>query len=246
MNKRLSRPFDNIIGESSPARKAIRLLQKIVADKPYTILHDDSSRSASVLILLHILDLMEAAGLTNLRGYHSASVALFRPMEDALDCFAAVALIPNSADKWSQNKLKASDAAILIAQSNIINYDNVEFGNYRKTCRERFNKYSHCSSDLANWNLYLKSIGNHRCTVELNDSPMVITSNAYTIDFYLIAHLSELIEIVQMAYKEYFENNSTLKDKLISLKGQINGILEEKINDSEIILDVATELTHLK
>lgn len=245
MDEILSKPFDNIISESSPVRETIKILKKIIVDKPYTILHDNHSRSASVLILLHILDLMEAAGVSNMRGYHSASVALFRPMEDALDCFAAIALIENAAEKWNQNKLKASDAAKLLEQKNIVEYDNVNFGEYRKTCRESFNNYSHCSPNLTNWNLYRKRFETNKCTLELNDSQMVITSNAYTIDFFLIAHLYELICIIDIAYKEYLKNNSVLKSNLSVHKNDIIKIIEEKIKNNQIVLNVAAELMFL-
>ena len=108
MSNYLQMPYQDIIGENSLVQKALKYLRVFADEKPMPNANTTQSRSASALILTHLLALCDGTGLINCRGYHSAAITMFRPIEDATDCFAAVALDTNAAKKWGEGKLKRS------------------------------------------------------------------------------------------------------------------------------------------
>lgn len=86
----LQPPFSDIVGESSPVQKAIKMIWEIFANHPLPNNKSIASQSAAEQIVLHLLGTMNSIGMINAAGYHSAAVTLMRSIEDALDCLFAV------------------------------------------------------------------------------------------------------------------------------------------------------------
>jgi hypothetical protein len=172
--------------------------------------------------------------MLNLNGYHSSAAALLRPLEDALDCFAAVVLVDGAAESWSDGHLRASDAAR--AWTPVIT-DMVAHGmslsDYRQRLREQFNDLSHCPPELCAWNLYFNparrdlATGAVSGTLELNISPLVITSNAHALDAHSTGHLLELLYIVRRGYSRHLEALPVKLKMLSKLVEEIIPIMEE-------------------
>lgn len=106
----LQPPFSDIVGESSPVQKAIKLIWEIFANHPLPNNKSIASQSAAEQIVLHLLGTMNSIGMINAAGYHSAAVTLMRSIEDALDCLFAVVQSDINANKWLNGELKASQA----------------------------------------------------------------------------------------------------------------------------------------
>lgn len=95
----LQPPFSDIVGESSPVQKAIKLIWEIFANHPLPNNKSIASQSAAEQIVLHLLGTMNSIGMINAAGYHSAAVTLMRSIEDALDCLFAVVQSDVNANK---------------------------------------------------------------------------------------------------------------------------------------------------
>ncbi|MNO25525.1 hypothetical protein D3C76_153650 [compost metagenome] len=244
----LQMPYQDLIGEKSPVQKTLKLLRLLAHEKPMPNASTSESKSASALIMTHLLGLCDSAGMINCRGHHSAAITLFRPIEDATDCFAAVASDADAARKWNEGKLKSSEAAkIWTGSANL--YDGSSLGEYRRTIRHTFNNYSHCTPGQAHWNVYLESIGENRCTMELNTTPFVINLNAYYIDRYLCIHLYELIDIILIVFSDYLDTNISLREQLETLKLSIGRVFVdfwEFIKSDKIDVSVAPEIARIK
>ncbi len=91
------------IEPNSPVRATFRWIESFLISDPCPDLKTDASRSAAILIATHLLHTLQAAGNLNVSGFHSAAVVLFRPLEDALDCFAAVLLVESNAVESGDN-----------------------------------------------------------------------------------------------------------------------------------------------
>lgn len=104
----LQPPFSDIVGESSPVQKAIKLIWEIFANHPLPNNKSIASQSAAEQIVLHLLGTMNSIGMINAAGYHSAAVTLMRSIEDALDCLFAVVQSDVNANKWLNDELKAN------------------------------------------------------------------------------------------------------------------------------------------
>lgn len=249
MSDHLQMPFQDIVGKNSPVQQALKHLRTLTDEKPMPNANTEQSRSASVLILIHLLGLCDGAGLINCRGYHSAAITMFRPIEDATDCFAAVSLDANAAKKWAEGNLKSSEAAkIWTDAADSALSDDVYLGEYRKTIRQALNNYSHCTPNQTHWNIYLESIGDQKCKMELNTKPLVINLNAHYIDQYLCTHLYELIEIVLIAFSEYLKSNFSLRKQLEDLRNEIERIIADFlvfINSEKIDVSIAPEIARL-
>lgn len=198
-------------GDDSPVIRTFQWLQRFLDSSPKTNLGTKSANSNALLLANHLLHLLKGCGLLNGTGYHSAAVTFFRPMEDALDTFAAVALVEGCAEQWESGKLKASDAAkawvakhgdLFVCRDNTI-------AEYRKVLRSTFNDYSHCSRQVCLWNLYFNvkkedpSTGKLSGTLDLNTKPLIIDRNGHSIDAFETAHLLEFLELLREAYSEY-------------------------------------------
>lgn len=248
MSNQLQQPFTDIIGNSSPVQQAIKLCWQLLKDKPETIGGTIESKSAAALILTHLLGLMESAGMVNCRGWHSSAITLLRAIEDALDCFAAVGSNHEATLKWQNGKLKASDAAKVWTDGHFIN-GHESMADYRKMIRTALNQYSHCTPEQANWNIYLESIGDGLCTMELNTESMVININSYYIDRYLCIHLYEVLYVILDVYSDYLKCHMNLKKQIEKAKDEILIVIEDFlkfVNKEKLDISVAPELLRLK
>ena len=248
MSNQLQKPFTDIIGNRSPVQQAIKLCRKLLKDKPETIGGTIESKSAAALILTHLLGLMESAGMVNCRGWHSSAITLLRATEDALDCFAAVGSSHEATLEWQNGKLKASEAAKIWTEGYFID-KHESMAEYRKMIRTALNKYSHCTTEQANWNIYLESIGDGHCTMELNTESMVININSYYIDRYLCIHYYEMINVILDVYRDYLKRHTSLKNHLEKAKDEIMTVVEDFlkfINEEKLDISVAPELLRIK
>lgn len=249
MSNSLQIPFQEIVGERSPVQQTLKHLRAWADEKPMPNVNTNQSRSASALILTHLLGLCDSVGLVNCRGYHSAAITMFRAIEDATDCFAAVSLNANASKGWTDGNLKSSDAARIWTDIvNISLSDGVHIDKYRKTIRHALNNYSHCAPNQTHWNIYLEAIDEKKCTMQLNTKPLVINLNAYYIDRYLCTHLYELIEIILIAFSEYFEAHISLKERFEELRAEIEKIVVDflrSIKSEKIDVSIAPEIAKL-
>ncbi|MCC8022837.1 MAG: hypothetical protein LIO46_03525 [Clostridiales bacterium] len=248
MSNQLQNPFSDIVGESSPVQRAIKLIWELVSISPSTKANTAQSKSNSVLILTHLLGLMGSIGLVNCRGYHSSAITLMRAIEDAMDCFAAVGIDADAAIRWQDGELRGSDAAKVWTQNIKISGDT-ELSQYRKHIRTSLNNYSHCTPKQAHWNLYLESLGNGKCTVELNTKSMVINLNAYYIDRYLCIHIFELIEVLKLVYEDYLSSHESIYQQLNGLHQEIEVVITDFLNDmnsKKLDISVAPEISRIQ
>ena len=144
----LQPPFSDIVGESSPVQKAIKMIWEIFANHPLPNNKSIASQSAAEQIVLHLLGTMNSIGMINAAGYHSAAVTLMRSIEDALDCLFAVVQSDINANKWLNGELKASQAARTWAANKVVD-QSIPLGDYRKNIRHGLNKYSRPKSHTA-------------------------------------------------------------------------------------------------
>ena len=248
MSNMLQEPFSDIVGSSSPVQKTVRLLWKLADDAPNTIAGTKQSQSCASLILVHLLGLMESAGLVNCNGLHSSALTLLRAIEDGTDCLAAVGISQEMAYKWQDGHLKASDAARYWTQGKIIN-EKDSMANYRKEIRNGLNEYSHCTPKQTNWNIYLESIEHNKCVMKLNTKKMVINLNGYYIDRYLCIHVYELVSIILSIYEDYLNENIEMKTELLKLQKDVSGIINEFlefIGEEKLDISIVPELERLK
>lgn len=245
---RLQPPFYDIVGESSPIQKAIKLIWDIFANAPVPDNGSAKSQSAAKSIMLYMLRSINSIGMINAAGYHSAAVTLLRSIEDALDCFSAVVHSDLNACKWLDGELKASEAAKTWTENKIID-QTVLLGDYRKSIRGALNKYSHYTPSQTSWNLYKKQIADGKCTVEYNYKRAVIRVNGYYIDRYLCIHLYEIIDVIKLYYSNYFSENDGFRTILNQLGAEIEKIITDFLNDigvDKLYMDAPPELTDLK
>ena len=245
MSNHLQKPFKDIVGNSSPVQKTIKIIKYIIEEKPLTKAKTKNSQSSSALVLTHLMGLMNSAGIVNMYGYHSSAITLLRAIEDATDCLAAVALDSESAIKWENGKLKASDAAKKWTSMSSIEFVDGDVAEYRKQIRSELNDYSHCTPKQTHWNIYLEKIADNRCTMELNNKPMVIPLNAYYIDQYLCIHIYEVCQILMVAYSDFFNVHSEIKDQLQKLNIEIENIIADflkSIHADGLDISVAPEI----
>ena len=159
---------------------------------------------------------------------------MLRSMEDALDCFAAVTLVPKHAEDWEMGTLKASDAAK--AWTSLINwpvFGGVKLSDYRKSLRQDFNAYCHCRNELCIWNLvfvpktYDHNTDTRTGTVEPNWSNFVIDKNAHSIDAFETAHLFEFLNIVDHAYSQQLGLDTSRRIGLQSILRELEVLLKQ-------------------
>ena len=225
----LQPPFSDIVGESSPVQKAIKLIWEIFANHPLPNNKSIASQSAAEQIVLHLLGTMNSIGMINAAGYHSAAVTLMRSIEDALDCLFAVVQSDVNANKWLNDELKASQAARTWTADKVVD-QSIPLGDYRKNIRHGLNKYSHCSPNQTSWNIYRKSDEKGMCRLELNYQHAVISKNGYYVDRYLCIHLYELMDSLPLYYSEYFADKEERRKLFEKLKYDIETIIKDFLN----------------
>lgn len=197
-------------GPGSPVIRTCEWLRRFLDNSPQTDIGTDAAKSNALLLANHLLHLLKACGMLNGTGYHSCAVTLFRPMEDALDTFAAVALVPGCAERWEAGKLRASDAAKawIALHGDMFVTRGTPIAKYREVLRSTFNDYSHCSREVCLWNLYFNAkeedstTGKFRGTLDVNTLPLIIDRNAHCIDAFETAHLLEFLAVIRRVYSK--------------------------------------------
>lgn len=230
----LSLAGEKAFGSSSPVQQALSLIRTFLSLEPAPDIATPASKSSGLLVGNHLLHLISACGLLNGSGLHSAAVTLLRPLEDALDCFAAVTMVDGAAERWSARKLKPSEAANLWIDKagDIISPSNIALADYRKTLRGQFAHYMHCSYDLCLWDLYFNPLtrdnntGQLSGTYELNKYGQVIDTNAHAIDAHLTAHHLEFMTILKRAYSVELGHDPIRYSAYIRLEKEIIKIME--------------------
>jgi hypothetical protein len=234
LKPRLLEPGEDVVGAASPVQRAQCWLVEFFALEPEPNVRSARAQTAGCGLGTHLLHLLRGFGILNLNGYHSSAAALLRPLEDALDCFAAVVLVDGTAESWSDGHLRASDAARAWAP---VITDMVARGmslsDYRRRLREQFNDLSHCPPELCAWNLYFSPTrrdpitGAVSGTLELNMAPRVIASNAHALDAHCTGHLLEFLYLVRRGYSSHLETRPLELQVLSDLIGEIKPIVEE-------------------
>jgi hypothetical protein len=246
-HRHLSRPGENVIGPFSPINRSIDWLDEFFASNPTPDLGTDASRSCGLLAANHLLQLLKACMLLNVSGMHSSAVVLLRSLEDVLDCFAAVTLVPGAAEDWTARTLKPSEAAkrwtALRDDEFTARGESTTLAAYRKSARSTFNMYAHCTYDLCTWDLYQEPVPDsesdrHMVTIELNRAGLVIDSNAHAIDAHLTAHLLEFMGIVPKAYHRRLHRSKGALSRLRELTSHVETVM--KRHDSHGCQDVRT------
>ena len=228
----LQPPFSDVVGESGPVQKAIKMIWEIFENHPVPNNKSVVSQAAAEQIALHLLGTMNSIGMINAAGYHSAAVTLMRSIEDAFDCLFAVVQSDINAKKWLNGELKASEAASEWTAGKVVD-KAIPLGDYRKNIRHGLNNYSHCSPNQTSWNFYRKSDKKGTCRIELNYLHAVISRNGYYIDRYLCIHLYELMGNLPLYYSDYFIGKEEMREYFEKLKCDIETIIKDFLNDIE-------------
>ena len=215
----------------------------LASQAPFPKIRTEPARRAAERILLHIIMLVESASQLNAQGRHSCALSLLRPLEDALDCLAAVSLVPDAAERWQRGELRPSDAARVSEHEfpPVVLPDGAEAADYRKGLRTHFNRYAHCSPELVSWDLYLSPDSEavrqvfecpeqeRTISIELraNHDRRLLEQNAVRVSAYLAAHVSEVISVIEMAYDVFLSANPQAAAALLTLKAAMEAHLVE-------------------
>jgi hypothetical protein len=219
--------------EDSPILQGLRCLTDFFQGIPEPDLGDQDAKMNGTLCGTHLLHLVRGCGLLNGSGFHSAAVSLLRPMEDALDCYAAIILVPGAAKDWQSDKLKASEAGKkwIGSVKDFTTHDNIPLDEYRKRLRNDFNLYAHGNHALCLWNLFFQPYETQRSdakvegTLEINLMPGIIDSNGHAIDAFETAHILEFIAVTQLGYTKFLSTHPELRDRLTDLLPKIEEIM---------------------
>jgi hypothetical protein len=210
------------------------LLDSFFAADPEPDLATEASTTMGAMLAGHLLQLTSSCGLLNVAGKHSSAVVLLRSLEDALDCFAAVTLVPGAAEDWGRGALRPSDAAKRWTPLHepVVAPGGLTLAEYRKAAREAFHRYSHCSYDLCCWDLYLRpaphpTTGEMGAVIEINRTGLVIDSNCHAIDAHVTAHLLEFVGVVETAYGKALDSRPETDALLRRCKHGITEIMEQ-------------------
>jgi hypothetical protein len=216
--------------EDSPFQELIKFLREFILKDPTTLLNTAESNQICKSLFTHSLQLIEACGTLNAIGFHTSALSLFRQIDDSIDTFVCCGVVPESPAKWKQDKLRASDAAkkwIPVLEDKLGRSEEFDsFSNYRKNLRSKFNKYSHCSVFLLNWN-----IKNVNSDYLLNISPSQIEENAVVIDANLAFAQYEALYLSRFVYKDFLDSHEELRnriDKFLDQTYPIIADMEEK------------------
>lgn len=233
--------------QDSPFQKAIKFLKKFFSKAPTTQLNNDHSNNVCVHVASHSIQLIEASGTLNTIGYHTAAMSLFRQIEDSLDVFVCCGLIPEKAQEWQNDNLRPSGAAkewIPFLEEELGESDKYQsFSEYRKNIRHQFNKYSHCSPFLINWNL--KETKSNQVSVQI--TPKQIPKNAIVIDSNLIFAQYEFLYLLTFVYKNYLNDHPKIQKRINKLLDEMYPIIKEMEDKSYYtMLNFPPELENVK
>lgn len=234
----LSFPGTTRIEPDSPVQAALALIERFLSSSPDTDMGDTDSARAGAVVGNHFCVLLRGCGALNASGLHSASLVLFRSLQDALDVFAAVTSVAGTAREWEQDKLKPSDAAkaYVAQQGNPRLHDAggkaMTLSDYRRSLRSDLNRYSHGSYALCAWDLYYfprkpNPSGSGSCgTLEINHDRHVIDANAHSIDASMTATLLEFIAVLARSFSRVLEETN-LGQTLAELRRSIENIMDD-------------------
>jgi len=249
----LSPPGSDVIGPSSPVVRALMILRGFFSNDPSPDTVGDDAKTCGSLLANHLIRLLEGCGNLNTCGFHSAAVVLFRSLEDALDCFAAITMVPGAASEWRSGTLKPSDAAKKwVHLMEAVTPNGVSLPEYRKRLRAAFAKYSHCSHDLCLWDLYFQpnerdpNSSSVRGTIKVNFDYQVIDRNAHSIDAHLTGHLLEFIQVVRRAYTRALATELAQLQLLAGLEDEIVDLMERHTKHRCQEVGLPPELRRLK
>jgi hypothetical protein len=223
---------------------ALDVLTRIVRKHPKPQVDTEAAQFSAYAISNHLIFLILTSSDANIAGRHSVAISFFRNMEDALDCFGAVALIPGAAEKWAQGELKASQAARLYeSKLGTIALSTGETAiDYRKNLRSYFNQYAHCTPYLIDWDIYphfdkedIKKLFSYELKegikpeLKVNSGDRILSQNAYRIGDYLAAHTLEFSELIEMGYKNFLETHKELKKELKETTNKLEDAMKKRI-----------------
>lgn len=223
---------------------AINALTRIVRKNPTPQVDTEVAQFSAHAIANHLIFLIFTASDANIAGRHSVAVSLFRNMEDALDCFGAVTLIPGAAEKWARGKLKASQAARLYeSKLGTIKLSTGETAtDYRKNLRSYFNEYAHCTPYLTDWDLYplfdqrdIKRLFKDelkediKSELRINPGDRLLSQNAYRIGDFLVAHTLEFSHLTEMGYENFLKSHKKLKKELRETTNKLEDTMKKRI-----------------
>jgi len=233
LRPRLQAVGDDVVGPGNPVHRSIDWLAWLFGREAQPNVNSERARSAATGLGTHLLHLLRGFGMLNLNGYHSAAVRLLRPLEDALDCFAAVVLVEGAAEAWSEGRLRASDAArVWTPLIDDLIAPGMSLGEYRRRLRDKFNDLAHCPPEVCAWNLYFNPerrdprTGAVSGSIKVNIHPQVIAKNAHALDAHLVAHLLELLHIVRHGYSSRLTAHRRERDLLADLISAVTVIAE--------------------
>lgn len=223
---------------------ALDALTRIVRKHPKPQVDTDVAEFSAHAIANHLIFLIITASDANIAGRHSIAVSLFRNMEDALDCFGAVALIPGAAEEWVRGQLKASQAAKLYeSKLGTIKLPTGETAiDYRRNLRSHFNQYAHCTPYLLEWDLYphfdkedIKRLFSNELSKDIkpelrvNLGDRLLTQNAYRVGDFLAAHTLEFSHLIEMGYEDFLKSHKKLKKGLRENINKLENTMKKRI-----------------
>lgn len=223
---------------------ALDSLKRVVHKRPYPQIHTEAARFTAHVIANHLIFLILTTSDANICGRHSVAISLFRHMEDALDCFGGVALIPGAGEKWTQGMLKPSEAARLYENKlGTIKLPTGETAlDYRKNLRSHFNHYAHCTPYLTDWDLYPHFNRQHvkkfingelkegiKSELRVNSDARLLLQNAERIGSFLAAHTLEFSYLIEMGYGNFLNLHKTLHKELKENMNELEDALKKGI-----------------
>lgn len=220
---------------------ALDAIGDIVSRSPQPDVPSETAKRCAEVIARHLISLIITGSDANIAGRHSVSLSLFRNMEDALDCFAAMALIPGAADKWENGQLKASEAAKLCEHifADFVLATGQNAPDYRKDLRRYFNQFAHCNPYLTNWDIFpdiepssihalskTPSASGISAQLRVNHGGRILGENAFRIAAYLAAHTIEFSSVAERAYSQFLEHQPILLRRLRQTRDSLENFLK--------------------
>lgn len=229
----------------SPVQEALARLEGILSSSPQPEAPTDGARRCGELLGNHLVSLIRGCGELNSLGQHSAAVCLFRPMEDALDLFAAITAVTGAAERWLEGQLRPSDAAKLwtptVRFSHAVLGGNL--GDYRKALRSFFNPLSHCDYCVAEWDLYADPASEEESArlIVNHGSRHVLELNTFRIDAQLVAHCHEYLAVFRRGYHTHLSKLPQMTGELERLADSIERVLMQSFAQGDLGEMIAPE-----
>lgn len=214
---------------AASAYAALEAIAQIITRRPEPEACSERARFCAEALARHLISLILTASDANLAGRHSAAISLFRNMEDALDCFAAVTLVEGAAEEWAKDQLKPSEAAKRCEPmlGEVVLVTGEKATDYRKNLRNYFNKLAHCTPYLTDWDLFpefdtdsvqklasAQASEGIRARLRVNHGQRILHENAQRIAGYLVAHIIEFSHWVAEGYAGFLQGEPQLGERL--------------------------------